>query len=82
MDFDNFGGRNPQDGMDAFADIAGQYENKNENELMSELLRVTAEQKASGSFDAEGMRRTAASIMPMLTPAQAEKLMRIMNMIG
>ena len=54
MDFDNFGGRNPQDGMDAFADIAGQYESKNENELMSELLRVTAEQKASGSFDAEG----------------------------
>lgn len=66
----------------AVNEIAAQYEGRSEDELMRELLRVTGEQKRDGSFDAAGMRRTAASIMPMLTPEQAEKLMKIMEMLG
>ncbi len=72
----------PPANMNGFAELAGQYEGKSEAELMRELRRVTDEQKKDGSFDAEGMRRTAESIMPMLTPGQAEKLRRIMDMLG
>ena len=59
-----------------------EYGGRSEDELMKELLSATGKQKAEGSFDAEGMRRTAELLMPMLTPEQAEKLMRIMDMIG
>lgn len=63
-------------------ELVNEYGGRSETELMGELFRVTAEQKKAGSFDAEGMRRTAESIMPMLTPEQRAKLMRIMEALG
>ena len=61
---------------------AEKYSGKSEDELMAELLRVTAEQKREGSFDADAMRQTAGSILPYLDARQAEKLRRIIDMIG
>ena len=58
------------------------YGGKSEAELMDELKRMTERQKKAGSFDAEGMRKTASSIMPMLTSEQQQKLIGIMNMLG
>ena len=67
---------------ESVAALVNEYGGRNETELMGELFRVTAEQKRDGSFDAEGMRRTAESIMPMLTPEQRDKLMRIIGALG
>ena len=66
----------------AVSELVNEYGGKSEAELMSELFRVTAEQKRDGSFDAGAMRRTAESIMPMLTPQQREKLASIIAALG
>ncbi|MBR4636794.1 MAG: hypothetical protein IKO51_10655 [Clostridia bacterium] len=58
-------------------ELVNEYGGKSEEELMGELFRVTGEQKKNGSFDPAAMRRTAESIMPMLTPEQRNKLMSI-----
>ena len=55
------------------------YGGKSEDELMRELLSAAAKQKQDGSFDAAGMRRTAASLMPMLNAEQQRKLLNIIS---
>lgn len=62
--------------------MMNEYGGKSEGELMDELMRVTAQQKREGSFDADAMRRTASSLMPMLTPEQQRKLNAIMSRLG
>ena len=58
-----------------------EYGGRSENELMNELISAAAMQRAEGSFDAAGMRKTAELILPMLTPEQAAKLEMILSMM-
>lgn len=69
------GGASPEE-------IAEKYAGKSEDELMRELMSVTAKQKQEGSFDAEGMRKTAERLMPMLNKEQARKLRSIISALG
>lgn len=66
----------------AVNDIVNEYDGKGEDELMDELLRITAQQKKEGSFDTSAMLATANSIKPMLTPQQAKKLDMIMALLS
>ena len=56
-----------------------EYGGRSEEELMGELISAAAMQRAEGSFDAAGMRKTAELILPMLTPEQAAKLEMILS---
>lgn len=74
-------------GMDAaqranIESMVNEYGGRSEAELMNELARMTEKQKREGSFDPEAMKRTAQSIMPMLTMEQQQKLMAIMSRLG
>ena len=62
--------------------MVNEYGGKSENELMNELMQMTAKKKRDGSFDPDAMRKTASSIMPMLTPEQQITLNGILSRIG
>ena len=62
-------------------ELFNQYSGKDDGELMQELIQVIAEQKANGTFNETELMMMAHFIMPMLSPAQAEKLDQILKVI-
>ena len=62
-------------------ELFNQYSGKDDGELMQELIQVIAEQKANGTFNEAELMMMASFIMPMLSPAQAEKLDQILEVI-
>lgn len=62
-------------------ELFNQYSGKDDGELMQELIQVIAEQKANGTFNAAELMMMVSFIMPMLSPAQAEKLDQILEVI-
>ena len=62
-------------------ELFNQYSGKDDGELMQELIQVIAEQNANGTFNEAALMMMASFIMPMLSPAQAEKLDQILEVI-
>ncbi|MDD5981348.1 MAG: hypothetical protein PUC27_04280 [Clostridium sp.] len=62
-------------------ELFNQYSGKDDGELMQELIQVIAEQKANGTFNEAELMMMVSFIMPMLSPAQAEKLDQILEVI-
>ena len=61
--------------------IISQYSGMNETELMSELKKATAKQKAEGRFDPSAVKQGVESILPMLNDQQKRKLFEILGQI-
>lgn len=61
------------------SELVDRYKDKSEAELMSELMRVTAQQKREGMLDANSISSAAETIMPMLNEKQAKKLNEILS---
>lgn len=81
MDIYN-GGFDPNDERFIKAEaMMREYGGLGENELMAELMRQIAAEKANGSFDPEGLKAAANMLLPMLDAEQAQKLIAIVNAI-
>ncbi|MCH5278708.1 MAG: hypothetical protein J1E60_02865 [Christensenellaceae bacterium] len=63
------------------ANLINRYSGKSDNELMSELLQVTSQQKRNGTLDTAQIDAAANSILPMLNEEQVRKLQSILNQI-
>lgn len=61
--------------------LVSKYSTKSEDELMHELLDVTARQKKDGSLKPEQIEAAAKSIIPMLNAEQVKKLNSILERI-
>ncbi len=61
--------------------IISQYSGLSEPELMAELKKATAKQKAEGRFDPSAVKQGVESIMPMLNDQQKRKLFEILGQI-
>ena len=71
-------GNEPEnEGIEDIKSIITDYSGKSEAELMHELLRLTAKQKAEGSFDEEAIKAGIESITPLLDQEQRRKLFEI-----
>ncbi len=61
--------------------IISQYSGLSEPELMAELKKATAKQKAEGRFDPSAVKQGVESILPMLNDQQKRKLFEILGQI-
>ena len=61
--------------------IISQDSGLSEPELMAELKKATAKQKAEGRFDPSAVKQGVESIMPMLNDQQKRKLFEILGQI-
>lgn len=68
----------PQD----VSEMIGKYSGKSESELMSELRRVTSEQKKEGVYDPQSMQTLVQQLAPMLNEEQKRKLQTITSQLG
>ncbi len=66
---------------DAVRDFIANYSEKSEPELLSEMMRLIAEKKREGTFDAEKIKEMANSVAPLLTPEQREKMYSYMSFL-
>lgn len=57
---------------------AKSLEGKGERELFDALKGATAQQRAEGRLDDAGMDEVARTLSPMLSPAQRQKMERIL----
>lgn len=55
-------------------ELMTRYSSKTESELMDELLKAVAQQKAEGSFDPSALQNGINAIMPMLNEEQKQRL--------
>lgn len=58
-----------------------QYSGKSEDDLYSELIRATNEQKQSGTFDMEGLNALESTLSPMLSEEQKKKLSGLLSVL-
>lgn len=49
--------------------------------LLSQLVQLTAEERAAGRMDAETLRQTYESLTPFLSQAQQKKLRGILELL-
>ena len=74
--------RAPKEDVRAEAEsIISRYSGMNETELMTELKKATAKQKAEGRFDPSAVKQGVESILPMLNDQQKRKLFEILGQI-
>ncbi len=67
---------------DAVRDFISRYGEMSEPELLSEMLKLIAEKKREGTFDAEKIRQLAESVAPILTPEQREKMYNLLQYLN
>lgn len=58
--------------------VVEEYSGKSEDELYSELIRATNEQKEEGTFDMQGLDELESALSPMLNEAQKKKLDKLL----
>lgn len=63
----------------SIGELVDRYKDKSEAELMSELMRVTAQQRREGMLDSNSINSAAEAIMPMLNEKQTKKLNEILS---
>ncbi len=61
--------------------IFASYSGMREQELMNELLSITAKQKADGSYDMAAIQKGIESIAPLLNEEQRRKLKGIIDTV-
>ena len=64
---------------DTVRDFLSKYGEMEENELLAEMLRLIAEKKAEGTFDAEKIKALATQIAPLLNAEQQEKMYNLLK---
>ena len=69
------------DQIQRLSEQMNQYEGKNEQELMQDLLRMTKEQKQKGELDGDRIAKFKDSVWPMLNEEQRKKLISILGMM-
>lgn len=62
-------------------EMVGKYSGKSDDELMRELIEITAQKKSEGTLDSAQIDAVAANIFPMLNEEQAKRLQSILNAI-
>lgn len=62
-------------------ELMQRYSGRSEDELMSELIKVTDQQKRSGQFSEAELSAAESSIMPYLNEEQQAKLKQILDAI-
>ncbi len=62
-------------------DMAAQFSGKSQQELMSELMRRSAQKKADGSLSSESLENFFKSAAPMLTPEQRRNMRKLIDQI-
>ena len=62
-------------------DVAKRYQNKNQNELMQELMKNISKQKAEGNFNPEQLETFFKSATPLLTPEQRGNMRKLIDQI-
>jgi len=55
------------------------YGKMSEDELVQEMLKLIAEKKANGTFDAKKIKDLATRVAPMLTDEQRAKMYDMLN---
>ena len=62
-------------------DFINNYASKSEPELIQDLLRLIAEKKKDGTFDAQKLRDLAEMIAPMLDDEMRAKMYNLLNFL-
>lgn len=62
-------------------DFINNYASKSEPELIQDLLRLIAEKKKDGTFDAKKLRDLAEMIAPMLDDEMRAKMYNLLNFL-
>lgn len=62
-------------------DFINNYADKSEPELMQDLLRLIAQKKKEGTFDAQKLRDLAKVISPMLDDEARAKMFGLLNFL-
>lgn len=57
------------------------YGSMSEEELLAEILKIVAEKKKDGTFDAEKIHKMANVISPLLSPEQDAKMKNLLNFL-
>ncbi len=64
---------------DFIQDFVSKYGQMEEQDLLTEMLKLIAEKKAEGDFDAEKIKQIANQIAPLLEPEQQEKMYNLLK---
>ena len=56
-----------------------QYKGKSEKEMMDEITRMAAQERAKGTLNNEQLERFAATVRPMMNATQQQKLKQILD---
>ena len=64
---------------DTVRDFLSKYGEMEEGELLAEMLGLSAEKKAEGTFDAEKIKALATQIAPLLNSEQQEKMYSLLK---
>ena len=70
------------DYTDVIEDFIENYSNRSEEELISQMLKLIAQKKAEGTFDAEQIKNLANTIAPLLTEEQREKMHSLLRFLN
>lgn len=62
-------------------DFINNYADKSEPELMQDLLRLIAQKKKEGTFDAQKLRDLAKVVAPMLDDETRAKMYNLLNFL-
>lgn len=65
------------DSLKQVEDVVSQYYGKDENELFSELSRISREQREAGNLNDSQIDNIVSTIAPMLNDEQRERLISI-----
>ena len=71
----------PEEQIHSMEETISKYQNKNENELMSDLERMIREGRKNGTFSDEMLDAFVKNVGPMLDSAQRKRLDAIARMI-
>ena len=66
---------------DVVEDFINNYADKSEPELMQDLLRLIAQKKKEGTFDAQKLRDLAKVVAPMLDDEARAKMYSLLNFL-
>lgn len=74
--------KNAQDSEENIKNIYNKYKDKNEDELLSELISNVNKQKQEGTFNIENITNMLSKISPYLTQEQSDKIKDILQKIN
>jgi len=72
------------EGQQAMADmesVMARYQGKSQNELMEELKRMIAAERAAGRLDDARMREVTGMMGTMLSPAERERMEQVLSQL-